>query len=133
MDALFPRPLSARERSLLDFLLAEDFPGAEALRTQAQTVRVKGLGEGLPSIVLLEVAYGSAPRANVRHTVPVEAAVRDVDPPQELLLFVKNGFLDSIELVDYSGTDQSELPLAATLEPPTANSGSAPRRRQRDQ
>ena len=129
---MFPRPVSARERSLLDFLLAEDFPGAEALRTQAQTVRVKGLGEGLPSIVLSEVADGSAPRANVRHTVPVEAAVRDVDPPQELLLYVKNGFLDSIELVD-SGTDQSELPLAATLETPTANSGSAPHRRQRGQ
>jgi hypothetical protein len=131
VEALFPRPLSARERSLLDFLLAEDFPGAEALRMQAQTVRVKGLWEGLPSVVLLEVADGSAPRANVLHTVPVEAKVRDVDPPQELLLFVENGFLDSIELVDYSGSDEAELPLAAALEPPTAKSGSAPDRLQR--
>lgn len=86
-------------------LLAENFPGSDELRAQARTVRVKGFWEDRPSIVLLEVMDPGAPRANVVHAVPVEAKVRDADPPQELLLFVKDGLLDSIELVDYAGND----------------------------
>ena len=62
VGALFRRPLSDRERSLLDLLLGEEFPGADELRGRARTVRVKGLWKGLPSIVLLEVEDATAPR-----------------------------------------------------------------------
>lgn len=125
MGAAFPRPLSDRERSLLELLLAENFPA------QARAVRAKGLWEDRASILLLDVTDPNAPRANVVHTVPVETKVRDADPPQELLLFVKEGLLDSIELVDYSGNDPAGLPDAGAVEPPTVNSartaGQAPR------
>jgi hypothetical protein len=117
----FPRPLSDRESALLDLLLRDDFPGVEALRVQRETVRVKGLWRDLGGIVLLEVADAAAPRANVVHTVPVEARVRGADPPREVLLFVKQGALDSIELVDHSGNDPQELPDVRAVEAPTRN------------
>ena len=80
---------------------------------------MNGFWEDRPSVVLLEVMDPGAPRANVVHVVPVEAKVRDADPPQELLLFVKDGLLDSIELVDYSGNDAVGLPDIGTVEPPS--------------
>ncbi|HTU84334.1 MAG TPA: hypothetical protein VMF57_02100 [Solirubrobacteraceae bacterium] len=115
MSAAFPRPLSDREQALLDVLLAEQFSGVEALRVQAQSVRVRGLHEGLPTVVLLEVADRDAPRADVVHAVPVEAVVRGEG---ELLLFVKQGLLDSIELVTYAGDEPAELPTVEALERP---------------
>ena len=114
MSSEFPRPLSDRERALLELLLAEEFPGAAALRAQARTVRVRGLHEGLPTVVLLE-ADSDAPRAEVVHTVPVEAVVRGEG---ELLLFVKQGLLDSIELVTYGEVRPTELPSVGALERP---------------
>src|SRR5579862_4819294 len=99
MSASYPRPLSAREQELLDLLLAEEFPGVEALRLQARSLHVRGLHEGLPTVVLLEVADPNAPRAQVAQIIPVEARVRGAEPPQELLLFVKEGLLESLELV----------------------------------
>ena len=122
MGETFPRPLSDHERSLLEFLLAEDFPGADELRAQARAVRVKGLWERRPSVVLLDVTNRDAPRANVVHTLPVEARVRDAEPPRELLLFVKDGLLESLEVVDYDSSNQSGLPAVHELEGPVANS-----------
>jgi hypothetical protein len=117
----FPRELTELERSLLDRLLAEEFPGANELRVQAQAVRVKGYGDDVPSILLLEVVDDHAPRASVVHTVPVETRVRDAEPPQELLLFVTDGLLDSLELVDYGLSEPGTLPLMEELEPPVVN------------
>jgi len=132
VGAAFPRPLSDPERSLLEVLLAENFPGSDELRAQARTVGVKGFWEDRPSIVLLEVMDPGAPRANVVHAVPVETKVHDADPSRELLLF-KDGLLDSIELVDYSGNGAVGLPDIGAVEPPTVNSagtsGPAPRGR----
>lgn len=93
MGAAFPRPLSDRERSLLELLLAENFPGADELRAQARAVRAKGLWEDRASILLLEVTDPNAPRANVVHTVPEETKCGTPTPPQELLLFVKERLL----------------------------------------
>jgi len=118
----FPRQLSDHERSLLEFLLAEDFPGVAELRAQARAVRVKGLWEGCPSVVLLEVTNRDAPRASVVHAVPVEARVRDAEPARELLLFVKDGLLESLEVVDYGSSSQSGLPAVDELEGPITNS-----------
>jgi hypothetical protein len=92
MSSSFPRSLSSRERALLDPLLAQEFPGVEELRVQARSVRVKGLHNDLPTIVLLEVVDSEAPRAAVAHPVPVETRVRRSDPPQEVLLFVRPAF-----------------------------------------
>jgi hypothetical protein len=103
---------------VLAHLLSHDFRGVEELRIQARTARVRGLWEELPTIDLLEVA-SDAPRADVAFTVPIDARVRGADPPQEVLLFVKSGLLDSIELVDYGGTEPAGLPSPDQLETPT--------------
>jgi len=87
-----------------------------------RSVRVKGLWEGRRSVVPLEVANWDAPRAHVVHTVPVEAMVRDAEPPRELLLFVKGGLLESREVADYGSSDQPSLPAVDELEGPVANS-----------
>jgi hypothetical protein len=115
----YPRPLNERERSVLDFLLSHDFPGVEALRVQAQSARVRGLGDELPTIVLLEVDVDAPFATEVAYTVPIDARVRDVEPPQEVLLFVKWGRLECIELVDYSLEEPHELPTPEGLETPT--------------
>lgn len=131
MDSSFPRPLSEREQALLELLLPQEFSGAEQLRMQARSVRVKALWNGLPAIVLLEVGDAAAPTAEVVHTVPVETRVRGVDPPQDVLLFVKGGMLDSIELVDYGEEEPAELPAVENVEPPTLNDGPAGSQRSR--
>jgi hypothetical protein len=69
----FPRELTTLARSLLNRLLAEELPGADELRVQAEAVRVKGYGNDLSSSLLLEVVDDHAPQASVVHTVPVEA------------------------------------------------------------
>ena len=61
-----------------------------------------------------------APFADVAFTVPIDARVRDVEPPQEVLLFVTYGRLNTLELVDYGrGPDPDELPPPERLESPT--------------
>ncbi|MFL5841317.1 MAG: hypothetical protein ACJ77Z_12785 [Thermoleophilaceae bacterium] len=110
MESGFPRPLTKREHEMLDLFLAQEFQGVEALREQARSVRVRGLHNGLEGVVLLGVQDDNAPRARVPHTIPVETRVRDAEPPQEVLLFVKEGLLNSIEVVDYSGGEPDFLP-----------------------
>lgn len=116
MGSPFPRPLSEHERALLDLLLAEEFPGVGPLRVHAESVRVSGLYGA--TVVLFEVADPDAPLAEVVHPVPVETRVRGANPPEELLLFVKNGLLDSIELVTYGDETPTELLDVAALERP---------------
>jgi hypothetical protein len=123
MQQSFPRPLAFGERALLEYFLAREFPGVSALREQVKTVRVKGLGGGLSVIPEFEVTDASAPRAEVRGTVPIEAVVRDAVPPREVLLFVKQGLLHSLELVDYSGNEPSALPDVGELAEPTIYPG----------
>ena len=95
MGAAFPRPLSDRERSLLELLLAENFPGADELRAQARAVRAKGLWEDRASILLLEVTDPNAPRANVVHTVPVETKCGTPNPLRNFCCSSRNVFCDS--------------------------------------
>ena len=128
MSSSFPRALWDRERDLLDLLLSQEFPGVDALRIQRERVHVKGLWQDLGGIVLLEVGDPGAPKAEVVHTVPVESQVRGADPPPEVLLFVKRGLLDSIELVDYAGREPLELPAVETVETPTVNNATTGRR-----
>jgi hypothetical protein len=119
MTESFPRPLSPVEDELLRFFLSHEFPGVTELREQAKSVRVRGLGEGSPSIVLLEVTDPAAPRADTSYAVPIDAHVRGVTPLREVLLFISDGLLDSIELVDYSGKDPRALPFPSELDTPT--------------
>jgi hypothetical protein len=56
-------------------------------------------------------------------TVPVETCVREAEPHQEVLLFVKEGLLDGIEVVDYSGGEPELLPAVEAVEAPTIDTG----------
>lgn len=87
-----PRPLSDRERDILDSLLSGDFPGAVELRQQAASVTAER--EGM--IIDLVVAAGT-PRATVVSRTPVQAVVEGDGYDGGLLLFVDDGQLSALE------------------------------------
>jgi hypothetical protein len=114
-----PRPLRPDESAALSYLLAADFPGAEDLRRQAEVVSVVGdLGDCCPTIEF-RVDADAAPQATVAEPVPVEARSRR-GPARELLLFVRDGWLTSLELVHYEEEPGPErFPDPAEFGPPT--------------
>lgn len=69
-----PRPLSARERAILDLLLSVDFPGVDVLRKQA----LSASAEGEHTVVGL-VIDESLPRAQMVGRTPVQAVVAVMD------------------------------------------------------
>lgn len=105
--------LNERERTALDYLISAEFPGAVELRAQARGLRVR---ERKGATLTVFERNASAPRADVRAVVPVEAHTRD-ERPWQLLLFVKEGFLDSLELVTFDVGTAYELPTVEELGP----------------
>jgi hypothetical protein len=103
------RSLTKRERDVLDALLAVDFPGVQALRTQAKTVEVVAVcGCGCPSIDFCE-------EWDVGLHVRVNAAI-DGRQHDGLLLFTLGVRLGGIEYVGNSEEkDPTEFPDAALL------------------
>lgn len=94
-DPATPRPLTPRERAVLDALLREDFPGAPELRAQVASTTVSGTcGCGCPTVYLSVGATTAAPAIAAR--VPVGAEVSDTDG-DSVLLFADNGHLSSLE------------------------------------
>jgi hypothetical protein len=103
--AALPRLLSDLERSVLDALLAADFPGVEALRDQARTVQVQGRCDcGCPTI-----HFPSAPG---RHQLVAEA---ESDEGQDVLLFAGEHGLDSLESSWTTDSPPAEFPPAEAL------------------
>lgn len=102
------RPLTGRERDVLEALLSVDFPGVERLRREVDTVRVVGVcGCGCPSVDF-QRAVG------VGMKIQVNAAVDGSD--DGLFLFTVAGRLGGIEYVGVSGEpDPAELPEPALL------------------
>jgi hypothetical protein len=105
-----PRPLSEDERALLDALLAHDFPGVDQLREQALHVTAKrGCECGCGTIEF--VADGtSMPRSGATNPVPVDGFVTTADGDEAggLILFVRDGMLQSLEI--YSHAEPLPLP-----------------------
>ena len=118
------RPLRPAEAAILGFLLSADFPGAGALRHQARAARVV---EGCPcgcASVELEVDP-AAPRAlQVSQYNAVEA--RGVHVAADLILFVADGRLASMEIVGHGAQRFTEFPAPDAFAPAEAN---LPRRR----
>jgi hypothetical protein len=110
-----PKRLTERERDVLDYLLSIEFPGAPEVRAQAATAQVR---ERLGPTVMFDVD-ANLPDAHVPHVVPVECRTRD-ERPWDVLLFVKDGRLDSVELVTYDVGEARELPSPDELQEPTA-------------
>ena len=104
-----PRPLTAKESALLDALLSEDFDGVEALRVQAASVLARsGCSCGCGTIEL--VPQGDPPLSEAVSPVPVEGTATDGagGPNGGLLLFVREGLLNSLEIYSFG---EEPLPL----------------------
>jgi hypothetical protein len=107
--------LTADERSLLDALLAQNFPGVEALRLQAESVEAKrGCQCGCGTIALV-VTRDQLPRSDASSPVPAEGEVFDSagNGVGGLLLFLHDGFLASLEI--YSNAEPLPLPAPETV------------------
>jgi hypothetical protein len=93
-----------REREILAMLLSVQMPGIEELRTQARSVRVARWKCGCSSFNI-EVDRSVAPRSSAVHRNPVIDAEskerRDPLNAFDLLLWVEDGWLAGVEIVDY--------------------------------
>lgn len=102
------RPLSERERTVLDALLAVEFDGVEALREQAREAQVVGgCGCGCPSIDF------SSQRGDGMG-LKVNAALRG--SYDGLFLFTLGDRLGGIEYVSSSDEMAAELPDPSLLD-----------------
>jgi hypothetical protein len=118
-----PRPLTRRERDVLDYLLSVETPGIAELRQQAETARAIPWDCGCASIDLI-VDREAAPKSSVQARPAVEAASNERNDPErtfDLLLWVEDGWLSGIEIVDYGETHGSNpatfLPLDSFAPP----------------
>ncbi|WP_207211905.1 hypothetical protein [Promicromonospora panici] len=108
-DGSMPRPLTDRERSVLDALLAAEFDGVADLREQAKTVVVGGIcGCGCPSI---DFDHSTGERGT---WVRVNAGIRD-SHGDGLFLYTMGPWLGGIEYVGVGETDPREFPDSSLL------------------
>lgn len=107
-----PRQLTARERAVLDLLLASDFPAAEALREQAKTVEVVEIcGCGCPSIDFVRGrGLGMSLRVNAVHDGSNDGLFLWTIEDESL-----GDRLGGIEWVGVSDSDPDEFPDPAAI------------------
>lgn len=111
------RPLNDAERAVLDLLLEGSFDGVEELRVQAATAFVSGrCGCGCPT-VYVTVAPDTPPAPIASRLVPVAARVSPLtdEPPGEIILFLDDGRLTSMEYVFYSDQPPTHWPATERL------------------
>jgi hypothetical protein len=91
-----PRPLSSAEAAVAEFLLSVEFSGRDELRKQLKSAQVTGTCECGCGTINIRVSDTSE-RAAATQRVVVEAYGKGVD----VLMFVRDGLLSSIEIVDH--------------------------------
>lgn len=105
------RELTDRERQLLAFLLSRPFPGREELKVQLEQAKaVPDCTCGCPTFKF-ELAAES-PRAPIDGHLPLVEAWR-YEPPElgcDVMLWVKEGFLEELELVSHAPDAVTEWP-----------------------
>lgn len=113
---ILPRPLRTEEQEMLMFLLEGDFPGADILRLQVEHTTVDTrCGCGCPSIGL-SVDQARAPSAVFHDQIPVEALSVSEEPTDPaVLLFVRDGYLEDLELMWLSDVPPSTWPDLKSL------------------
>jgi hypothetical protein len=97
------RALTDRERETLDHLLSVEMPGVDELRAQAKWALAVPWDCGCASIDLM-VDRRVLPQSSIRTRPAIEADSREkLDPTRTftLLLWVDDGWLSGIEVVDY--------------------------------
>jgi hypothetical protein len=115
------RPLSEREAATLRYLLSVSDPRVDALRGQADVASVVDKCECGCATVALEVDCGAATASALAEGRPaIEARTRpeEAEPPVELLLFLKEGWLSSLEIAWYDENLPSEFPPLDAFAPP---------------
>ena len=106
------RPLTGREREILEMLLSVDAPGIDELRAQVPFVQAARWSCGCASFDL-KVDRERAPRSSVIARLAVEAITKereDVNGTFDLLLWVDDGWLAGVEIVDYVDRHGEESP-----------------------
>jgi hypothetical protein len=94
-----PRPLNAEERRVLTFLLAETFPGSDELRLQSlNAIVTRRCDCGCPTVDV-ETHGPVAPIEGALAAVEADVLPVSDEPPGQILLFLKDGYLSSIEYV----------------------------------
>lgn len=119
----FPRPLTIKEREVLDFLLSVEQAGIEALRAQADYVTVIGRCECGCASVDFEVDRSGVPASPLpvrRPAIDAESKNREGSVGiYDLMLWADDGWLGGIELVTYGEEPPpTEFPDVALFDPP---------------
>ena len=122
----YPRPLTNHERATLEFVLSVDDPRVDPLRDQADSAIVESMcGCGCATINLrVDHSIGTpstfgSPAIQAFKRGMLDGA-SDAEP-YELLLFLDDGWLGSLELVWYGEEPIPVFPATATFEPPEVN------------
>ena len=116
------RPLTPRERDVLDFLLQGSDPIASALRNQVRVARVLQEAECCPSIHLYAEPR-EAERAPTDRVLVIEAQYSDRPEQTVRLVTSANGWLSHLELVHVGGIPApKEFPRPSELGPPSRES-----------
>jgi hypothetical protein len=133
-----PRPLTPREREVLDFLVSVDHPAAEALRIQAATARVTDKCDCGCGGISLTVDREGTPRADLgnqetrvfggrlflrkvfrcRH-VTSNNDPKDPEETQWLTLYTEDGWIEGIESSWVSDSPPKGLPSPEGFSPPS--------------
>jgi hypothetical protein len=114
------RPLTGREGEILDMLLSIEAPGIEGLRAQVPYASAARWKCGCASFNL-RVDRERAPRSSVTTSPAIQATTverEDYRRTFQLLLWVEDGWLSGVEIVDYVDQHGDESP--DEIPPPAA-------------
>jgi hypothetical protein len=106
------RPLTEREREILEMLLSVEAPGIETLRAQVPHASAARWACGCASFDL-RVDRRGAPRSSITNSPAIEAETTERDDyrrTSDLLLWVDDGWLSGVEIVDYVDQHGDESP-----------------------
>ena len=105
-----PRQLSPEELALAEFLLSVEFRGRDELRKQLNVAQVTGTCECGCGTILIRV-NDAIEKAATTERVVIEAYGKGVD----VLMFVRDGTLSSIEIVDHGDARPLRYPRPEEL------------------
>lgn len=116
----YPRAPDEAERRIINFLLSSDDPAVAPLRRQATTAQVVAKCPcGCASIDLLVDRATEASPIGAFATINADSTDRD-DPDHlhTLIAFIRDGYLQSIEIVYYNDSPPATFPAPTAFDPP---------------
>jgi hypothetical protein len=114
-----PRPLSAREQEVLEFLVSIDGPGAEVLHAQASTAVVTGECDCGCGAISLQVDRQHTAPAEVRWPIETHNDPEDPEETLWLMLWSEDGWISAIEIAWISAERPEGLPSPEGFAPPS--------------